>query len=78
MAHDDPFRAPASDVREQATEGQLAGRGKRLGAAIIDTLILLAVVMPMMWVGGYFSAAMEAASRGLRLIPVAASVLRPA
>jgi uncharacterized RDD family membrane protein YckC len=64
MANDDPFRAPASDVRDQLSEGQLAGRGKRLGAAIIDTLILLAVVVPMMWVGGYFSAAMEAASRG--------------
>jgi uncharacterized RDD family membrane protein YckC len=64
MANDDPFRAPASDVRDLTSEGQLAGRGKRLGAAIIDTLILLIVVGPLMWLGGYFTAAMEAASRG--------------
>ena len=54
-----PYQAPGANVAE-AVEEQLAGRGERLVAAIIDTIILLAILLPMMFATGYF----EQAARG--------------
>ncbi|MCF7223199.1 RDD family protein [Marilutibacter chinensis] len=62
--NDNPYQSPQAVVEDVAIGDDLAGRGERLGAAIIDTLILLAVLMPLMYAGGYFSQAMEAAARG--------------
>lgn len=42
----------------------LADRGTRLGAAIIDVIIMLLVMMPIMYVGGYFRTVMEKAAAG--------------
>lgn len=64
MSSDNPFRAPTSEVRDVAPDLELAGRGQRLAAVFIDGLIMLAVLLPLMWVGGYFSAVWDAAQRG--------------
>ena len=42
----------------------MAERGTRLSAALIDGLIGMAVVFPLAWLGGYWSAVMEAAQSG--------------
>jgi uncharacterized RDD family membrane protein YckC len=58
--HDtDPYAAPQAALVEVPVELPLGGRGERLGAQLIDGLILLAVVLPMMYVGGYFGDVMR-------------------
>ncbi|MBB3343533.1 RDD family protein [Luteimonas sp. RC10] len=58
-----PYQAPAAELQGE-TDEVLAERGTRLGAAVIDGLIGLAIMTPVMWLGGYWSAAMAAAQRG--------------
>jgi len=58
MSDPNPYRAPDAVVADISTDGDLAGRGERLGAAIIDTILLLAVLFPLMFAGGYWQAAM--------------------
>ncbi len=67
MQEQSPYRPPEATLvdREDATE--LAGRWIRLGAAFIDGLVMLAIMTPVMFAGGYFQAAMEAGSRGEQL-----------
>ncbi len=59
-----PYRAPESTIADYALDGELAGRGERLAAAIVDVLILLAILLPVMFFGGYFSQVMDAATSG--------------
>ena len=61
MQDSNPYSAPAAAVADIAPAGaqELAGRGLRLGGAIIDGLILLVILIPMMFVGGYFSGIMS-------------------
>lgn len=59
-----PYRAPDAAIVDYALDTELAGRGERLAAAIIDTLILLAVLLPVMFFGGYFSQVMDTATSG--------------
>ncbi|PZO66328.1 MAG: RDD family protein [Pseudoxanthomonas suwonensis] len=55
-----PYSAPQSDVvLAQDGTHQLAGRGIRLLAAIIDTVILLVIMVPLMLVGGYIDTVMS-------------------
>jgi uncharacterized RDD family membrane protein YckC len=43
-----PYAAPASvAIRRASDQGELAGRGRRLGAAIIDTIIMMAIAIPI-------------------------------
>ncbi|MGN7725454.1 RDD family protein [Luteimonas sp. 22616] len=51
-------------MAEFSSGDELAGRWARLGAAIIDGIIMLAVVMPVMYMGGYMQAATAAAQAG--------------
>jgi uncharacterized RDD family membrane protein YckC len=51
-----PYQAPSAVVAE-VLDDQLAGRGERLVAAIVDTIIMLCIVVPMMFMTGYFEAA---------------------
>lgn len=57
MSEDNPYAAPEADVAVSAQE-ELAGRGMRLGGAIIDGLIMIAIIMPVMYVSGYWDRAM--------------------
>lgn len=63
MQDSNPYQAPAAQLQTDAAE-QLAERGTRLGAALIDGLIGLAVITPLMWLGGYWSVVIDAARRG--------------
>ena len=52
-----PYSAPQVSMENEPHEGpELAGRGARLGAAIIDSIILgIVVVVPMVFILGGFS-----------------------
>jgi uncharacterized RDD family membrane protein YckC len=58
-----PYNAPASDVAYEPPAGnnelQPADRLMRLVAALIDGLIMLAILLPMMFFGGYFAGIMQ-------------------
>jgi uncharacterized RDD family membrane protein YckC len=54
-----PYSAPQSVVADEPSPLRLGGRGERLGAAIIDGLIVLVILLPLMFVGGYFSGIMK-------------------
>jgi uncharacterized RDD family membrane protein YckC len=60
MDNNNPYQAPAATIAEGTYEGELASRWARLGAAIIDTIILVAILLPIMFANGY----MEVASQG--------------
>ncbi len=52
-----PYSAPSATVSDlDVSEGVLAGRLARLGAAIIDVIIFLVPMLPLMFFFGYFSA----------------------
>ncbi|MFT3806601.1 RDD family protein [Arenimonas sp.] len=54
-----PYDAPQAPLRESGHGGPaLADRGMRLAAAIIDGVIMLMILLPLMFVGGYFSGIM--------------------
>ena len=59
MNEQNPYGSPEAVVAD-LDQGNLAGRGARLGAVIIDTILLLVILMPLMIVGGYWQAAMAA------------------
>lgn len=65
-----PYVAPGAAVVAAPTdrvEGRLAGRGERLAAALLDTLIALAIMGPLMLAGGFWADAMAAAEAGTRI-----------
>ena len=64
MDEQNPYRGPDAAVAEFSSGDELAGRWARLGAAIIDGIIMLAVVIPVMYMGGYMQAATAAAQAG--------------
>ena len=59
-----PYSAGDAVPVDAADSAGLADRGTRLGAAIIDVIIMLAVTLPVMWVGGYFRTVMEKTAAG--------------
>lgn len=65
METHNPYQPPQAVLRDpQSQAADLAGRGQRLGAALLDTLFLLILFVPLMYVGGYFSTIMAAAQSG--------------
>lgn len=64
----DPYLPPqAVHVPSEQFEhfdDQLAGRWERLGASFIDGFMMLIIMMPAMWFGGYFTAVFTAAREG--------------
>ncbi|GAB3317871.1 RDD family protein [Luteimonas notoginsengisoli] len=67
MNEQNPYRGPDAAVAEFSSGDELAGRGARLGAAIIDGIIMLVVVLPVMYMGGYMQAATAAAQAGQQM-----------
>ncbi len=61
-----PFQAPAAELRPEAT-WELAGRGERLGAALIDAVAILVVTLPVAWLTGSFDGVMEGKQPGIGL-----------
>lgn len=66
MQDSNPYSAPSAHVADIAPAGtqELAGRGMRLAAAIVDGLILVAIMLPLMYMGGYFSGIMTGEQPG--------------
>lgn len=64
MEEQNPYRSPQSVVADATGEGELASLGARFAAALIDAVILLVIVLPLMYVGGYFEAVQTAAIAG--------------
>ena len=59
-----PYQRPAAAVAlEPRLPGQLAERGDRLAAVLLDSLLAVVIVAPVMYVGGYFDTVASAASR---------------
>ena len=58
MADNDPYQPPAAELRapvELGPQGEvLASRESRLGASIIDTIIMVIVVVPLQWSMGMY------------------------
>lgn len=57
MSEDNLYAAPEADIAPNES-GQLAGRGIRLGGAIIDGLLAMAIIFPVMFMSGYWDRAM--------------------
>jgi uncharacterized RDD family membrane protein YckC len=57
MANENPYAPPDSNV-EVTGSSELASRGARLGAAIIDTVIFMAVIFPAMYLTGFWEKSM--------------------
>jgi uncharacterized RDD family membrane protein YckC len=58
VADNDPYQPPAAELRTPVQLGPdgavLASRESRLGAAILDTIIIGAVVVPLQWMSGMY------------------------
>jgi uncharacterized RDD family membrane protein YckC len=50
----DPYRPPSAELVEATAIPELAGRGGRLVASLIDSVLGMVVVLPAMWFGGFF------------------------
>ena len=62
-----PYAPPQVDVLppvDPSKNERLATPWRRLGASLLDALILMMINLPLMWFTGYFSRAFEQASRG--------------
>lgn len=70
MNDPNPYRSPEAEVRDVADD-VLAERGTRLGAAIIDVIILLVVLVPLMVFGGYWDVAMASGGQ----VPIGTTLL---
>ena len=57
MSDENPFAPPESDVTVDQS-GELAGRGVRFGGAMIDGLIAMMIMLPAMYMFGYWERAM--------------------
>ena len=62
MSDHNPYQAPEADLPTQqldTNDQELADRGTRLGAALIDGVIALVVMVPVLFLTGYISRAMD-------------------
>lgn len=57
MSDENPFAPPESDVTVDQS-GELASRGVRFGGAMIDGLVALVIMLPAMYLFGYWDRAM--------------------
>ncbi|ROU06780.1 RDD family protein [Lysobacter enzymogenes] len=65
MDPQNPYQSPQSPlIAPSGGEQELADRGIRLVAAIIDGVILMVLLVPLMFIGGYMEAVMQAAQTG--------------
>jgi uncharacterized RDD family membrane protein YckC len=65
---ENPYQAPESRVEDIATTTQeLAGRGVRLGAVLLDGLIAGAIIFPIQYATGFWQIVMASARAGQTL-----------
>ncbi len=67
MDENNPYADPTTRIADAVDDPSdaLAGRWVRLGAAILDGLLLLVILLPIQWFGGLLPAAMSAGRSGL-------------
>lgn len=66
MDNQNPYRAPEAPITNPVLDTDLAGLGERLAAALIDAFIMLCIMLPAMYFGGYFKAVIDAALSGAK------------
>jgi uncharacterized RDD family membrane protein YckC len=66
MDDQNPYRAPEAPIINVERDTDLAELGERLAAALIDGVIMLCIMLPAMFFGGYFKAVMDAALSGAK------------
>lgn len=66
MDNQNPYRAPEAPITNPVLDTDLAGLGERLAAALIDAFIMLCIMLPAMFFGGYFKAVIDAALSGAK------------
>jgi uncharacterized RDD family membrane protein YckC len=66
MEEQNPYRGPDAAVAEFSSTDELAGRGARFGAWIIDMIILIVIMLPIMYLGGYFAMVSQAMATGVQ------------
>ncbi len=62
-----PYAPPQVDILppvDPSKNERLATPWRRLGASMLDTLILLAINLPLMWITGYFTRVYQLAAQG--------------
>ncbi len=59
MDVDNPYSPPGSVIGEKRQSTQLASRWLRLAGALIDGLVVFAIVFPIMFLSGYFEKALD-------------------
>jgi uncharacterized RDD family membrane protein YckC len=65
---ENPYQAPSARVEDFREPGpELASRSGRFGAAFLDAIIMMAVLLPLEFVTGFWQQAMEAARNHERL-----------
>jgi len=67
-----PYAPPQSNIIPASHPDevqQLASPWRRLGASLLDTLIVLVVTTPMMWFSGYFTHITEMVAKGASTRP---------
>ncbi len=67
MSSENPYAPPEADVAV-SDPTQLAGRGVRLGGAMIDGLIITLIIIPLMFATGYWDRAMAGEQTSLDTI----------
>lgn len=66
MSTDNPYQTPQAVLHERAAnEPAQASRGARLGAVIIDTLLMMLVMMPIAYFKGDFELIMQGVEPGI-------------
>ncbi|OYW72660.1 MAG: hypothetical protein B7Z37_24220 [Verrucomicrobia bacterium 12-59-8] len=63
-----PYAPPQSNIVPASNPEdvkRLASPWQRLGASLLDIVIMMVVFLPIMWLGGYFTRTMERAARGV-------------
>ncbi len=64
MDDQNPYRAPEALIADLSGDSELADLGQRLAAALLDVALLLCIMLPAMYFGGYFDAVMDAVRTG--------------
>lgn len=69
MDEHNPYAGATTRVAETVADepGELASRWVRLGAAILDGLLMLAVMLPIQWFSGFLPALINASRSGYSL-----------
>jgi uncharacterized RDD family membrane protein YckC len=64
MSDQNPYSAPQASLSDVSAAGELrlGGRGARLGAVLLDSLIQVPLVLPLMYAMGYF----DGVTRGVK------------